>query len=494
MKSSSDLSDLIRSLSMQEKRHFKLFAKGAYTRNGQNNYLRLFDAIAKQKVYDEQRIIARFKGETFIRHLPSEKHYLFQLILRSLRNYHSRGTIDIYIKELLVDAELLQERSLNHPGRKALAKAKKLAYRHERLAFIPEIIRLESRLFNLSSLDEAYEEERAALRKLSTINHYRTLSNKVAQLVATAHQLRRRSEWAAFGEIMRDPFMKDEGKADTLTAQVYYFYIKGVYYELKGDALNGYRLRRRFVEILEADPGKLEIQSRNYLSALNNLAISQLELHKYADALATAEKIRLFPERAGTKANDILLNSFVFSSILEMNAYIRSGAFDEGVRAAVRAQQGLSRFGGNIHPQFLIVLQNSIKYIYFGAGEWKRSLAWSNRVLANNDPGIRNDIKAMARIFNLILHYELGNTDLMEYIIPSTYRFLLKSQRLYKVETVVLDYLKRSAHLSSRKEILGSFRQLYKELLPLSRDKYEKKAFEEFDLLRWLEQKLGGRK
>src|SRR6185369_3664972 len=96
------------------------------------------------------------------------------------------------------------------------------------------------------------------------------------------------------------------------------------------------------------------------------------------------------------------------------------------------------------------------------------------------------DIQAMARIFNLILHYELGNTDLMEYIIKSTYRFLLKSQRLYKVESMVLNYLRKNAFLTTEKEILESFRKLHRELLPLAQDRFEKKAFEEFDILSWL--------
>jgi hypothetical protein len=488
------LFDLIHALSMQEKRHFKLSAQGSYTRGGQNNYLRLFDAIEKQKKYSEQKIKSLFKKETFISHLPSEKNYLFHLIQRSLRNYHSESNVDVQIKELLIDAEVLQEKSLPILCRKTLRKAKKLAYLHERLAFIPEIVRLESRLFSLNDLDAIYKEEREVLKKIGIINHYRSLSNKVAKLVAAAHQLRSKSEWAAFEKIIADPFMKQESKANTLTAQVYFFYIRGVYHELKGDILNGYRSRKRFVEILEADPQKLEIQARNYMSALNNLGISQLELEKFEDALATAEKIRLFPTKVKAgRAQDVLLLSFVYSSILEMNVHIRTKHFEKGIQAAENTAKGLVKFEGKIHPQFLIVLQNSIKYLYFGAGELKKALVWSNKVLANTDTGIRDDIKAMARIFNLLLHYELGNTDLMEYIIPSTYRFLLKSQRLYKVESIVISYLKRSVNLHSKKEIISSLKKLHQELLPLTKDKYERKAFEEFDLLWWLEKRTGCR-
>src|ERR1051325_3085259 len=104
---SDDLHKLISSLSMQEKRHFKMFALATYTRNGQNNYIRLFDTIAGQPQYDEEKIKKQFKGETFIKHLPSEKNYLFSLIQKSLRQYHSQTNIDVTLKQLLIDAEVL---------------------------------------------------------------------------------------------------------------------------------------------------------------------------------------------------------------------------------------------------------------------------------------------------------------------------------------------------------------------------------------------------
>lgn len=137
MIASDDLHSFISSLTMQEKRHFKMFAQAAYTRKGQNNYIRLFDAVGNQEQYDEEKIKKKFSGETFIRHLPSEKHYLFSLIQRSLRQYHSQSNIDVTLKELLIDAEILHDKSLYPQCRKVLAKAKKLAYKYERFVFIP---------------------------------------------------------------------------------------------------------------------------------------------------------------------------------------------------------------------------------------------------------------------------------------------------------------------------------------------------------------------
>ncbi|MBI4931695.1 MAG: hypothetical protein HY841_13075 [Bacteroidetes bacterium] len=489
MKASDDLHKLILALTMQEKRYFKIIASSSYTRDGQNNYIRLFDAIEKQKIYDEGKIKNQFKGEIFIKHLPSEKNYLFSLIQKSLRQYHSQTNIDMTIKELLIDAEVLHEKSLYPQCKKVLTKTKKLAYKYERFVFIPEIIRIESRLYDMDSMGALAEEERSALKKMKTINRLRVLSNKVAKLVASAHHLRKESELTEFDKIVSDDILSDENKADSFTAKIYFFYINGVCYEMKGDLKRSYKYRKHFVEIAESNPRWMEIHVKNYLPALNNLAISQMELKRFDEMSETIYKIRSVGALGKKISEDIQLSVFIFASILEMNYCLKTGDVKNGIYTAKESEAGLKKFSGKIHKQYEIVLHNSIKYIYFGAGELRKSLLWSNKVINESFPEIRQDIQAMARIFNLILHYELGNTDSLEYFIKSTYRFLLKSQRLYKVETIVLNYLRRNANLNSKKEILESFRKLHKELLPLSKDRFEKKAFDEFDILKWLEKK-----
>jgi hypothetical protein len=84
MKPSTELHDLIKSLTKSEKRFFKLHSA---LQSGDKNYLRIFDAIDKQKVYDEEALKKQFAKETFIKHLPSEKNHLYKLILKALRAY-----------------------------------------------------------------------------------------------------------------------------------------------------------------------------------------------------------------------------------------------------------------------------------------------------------------------------------------------------------------------------------------------------------------------
>ena len=92
------LFQLIQSMSSSEKRYFKrnaLIAKDADA-----NYLKLFDALNKMQEYDE----AALKKKPFVKHFASERKYLYEAILRSLRNYCKEESIRTQIFDLLIDA------------------------------------------------------------------------------------------------------------------------------------------------------------------------------------------------------------------------------------------------------------------------------------------------------------------------------------------------------------------------------------------------------
>ncbi len=492
MKKIDDLYQLIQSLSMQEKRHFKLFS-GRYTVADESNYIKLFNLIATQKKYNKEGFKTKLKSASFSKHLAFEKHHLNELINRSLRLYHSGHSVDVQLKELLIDAEILHEKSLYNQCKKVLRRATKLAYKYERFIFIPEIVRLESRLYDLVNLEVVYKEESVALKKMQTINKFRILSNKVATVIASAHQIRKKADLLWFEKLMQNPLLKDEKQADSFTAKVYFFYIKGVYFEMKGDLINSYKSRKRFMELMEASPEQLEIHTKNYLTVLNNLAISQLDLKKFDEAIQTVQKIKNVPLQIKSgRSEDIQISSFVFSAIIELNCYIRTGDFKKGHDCLPQIEIGLKKFDGKIQKQFEVVIHNSIKNIYFGIGDLRKALQWSGRIINETNSSVRQDIQSMTRIFNLIVHYELGNLDMLEYNLKSTYRFLMKSQRMYKVETIVLQYIRKSAFLVTKNEIFESFKKVHKQLLPLTKDRFEKKAFEEFDCISWLESKIEG--
>jgi hypothetical protein len=103
------LHQLIKSLSKAEKRYFKVYNSA---KSESTNYVKLFDAIDKQDIYDESAIKDVFKDSKFVRQLHVTKNQLIKLILKSLRNYHSSISVESELNLILRNIELLFRKEL----------------------------------------------------------------------------------------------------------------------------------------------------------------------------------------------------------------------------------------------------------------------------------------------------------------------------------------------------------------------------------------------
>src|ERR1051326_6571998 len=97
MTPSHHLFELIKSLNKGEKGYFKKYSQ-LHTVGDKNNYLILFDAIEKQKKYDEEKILKALSKHSFIRHFSDLKNYLYTLILDSLESYYKNLDVNIKVR------------------------------------------------------------------------------------------------------------------------------------------------------------------------------------------------------------------------------------------------------------------------------------------------------------------------------------------------------------------------------------------------------------
>src|SRR5690606_29331114 len=119
---------------------------------------------------------------------------------------------------------------------------------------------------------------------------------------------------------------------------------------------------------LEANPELM--RSNNYLAALNNLLIVQMETRKYDDAMISIKKIRAIePESKAMKSH-----IFIISYDNEINLHLLKGDFAEGVKLVGDIEKGLKEFSGKIDQESEILFYYNIAYIFFGAGKFDKSL------------------------------------------------------------------------------------------------------------------------
>ena len=494
---SNDLFQLIKSLTKQEKRYFKLFV--SKYNNKHSNYLALFDAINKQSTYNENVIRKQFAKEAFVKQLHVTKNYLNKLILRSLNAFYVDRSVDSQLHEIIRHIEILYEKGLLGYLKKTLIHAKKTAYKYDKFFELLEIIRWQRILIerNTKALNDysykemianLHEEEKMILKKISNEADYWTLNANISTLKRREGIVRSKMGLKKLRNYMQHPLLKNENKAISYEAK-YLFYLAHSNYlhTINGNYAMRYRCSKQLIKLVDAYPDlSAKYANRHILIALTNFIIAQTQLKKYDGALESINKLR------SVKPNSITAQVRIFnvSYINELNIYIKTAQFEKGFNILKQVEQSLDQYQNIISNNNKLTLYYNSAYICFGVNNYSKAIQWLNKIINNTVHEGREDIYCFARILNLIIHFERKNYSLLKYITKSTYRYLNKKNKLFKIETILLNFIRDSHKIKNNDQLINAFKFLKKELIPISKDPFEKKAFEYFDFISWFESKI----
>ena len=129
-----------------------------------------------------------------------------------------------------------------------------------------------------------------------------------------------------------------------------------------------------------------------------------------------------------------------------------------------KLQAQLALLEGSLEENFLLIIYFCCAQFYLEVQDFKNALKWINIFLNLPKTNLRADLQCSARLINLIIHYELGNYELVDYSLKSTYRFIFKRDRMYKVERLVLRSIKQLAQVGRGEEADLIFRKMQQEL------------------------------
>ena len=113
-----------------------------------------------------------------------------------------------------------------------------------------------------------------------------------------------------------------------------------------------------------------------------------------------------------------------------------------------------------------------------------------NEVLNDNEQNLRQDIYSFARLFNLVIHYELGNYDFLEYVIKSTNRYLNKQERNYEIENTCIKQIRKLSKTPVEVNRIEIFDKLNEEISVLLNDQNERVVLEYFNIDAWVKSKI----
>ena len=495
MQTSDSLFKLIKGLSKNEKGYFRKLAS-AFSTDKQSSYLLLFDAIDKQEVYDESALLKKFRNESFTKQFSVTKGLLFDNILKALRQYHS-GNMMIAMNNHIENAQILFRMLLNEEALAELGRAKKLADTAERPLKQLEIIGIERRSHYENATAGWDDLIKAGIEKEKDILEWLLKETQIAYIYYQLQKFIRHERTVRTPE--HDRYLDDLVASKHLhvdynrlnfEAKVRFNMIFKIYYQLKNKDVQSLSYMRKVLQEYESRPSVIAAEPKRYLLALNNhLSICS----KMGLVAEMADCLQSVDENLFTSDQSAQMFWFDLKVNTQFTIYIHSYRWDELKQLLLRTVTQLKVYEHKMNSARLLVTRFNCLIHFLTLGMPEQSLEIINDVLNTKGIELRKDLHALARIYNLIVHFELNNTLLMESVARSAKNFLQSREMYFELERVIVRHYMKLIHCSSKTEQTEVFNSLLDEVNDtIKKNPLEKNLLQTLDIHGWAQAHIEG--
>ncbi|MBN8685794.1 MAG: hypothetical protein J0M10_02205 [Chitinophagales bacterium] len=495
-RSTDSLFQLVKSLEKSEKRNFKLYVK-RNTDSEELKIIQLFDALDKMSDYDESQILKRAKSIKK-QQLSNIKANLYKQILSSLRLIKEEDNIDIRLHEQMDHARILFNKGLYLQSLKLLERLKETARAYQQLTFLQQALFFEKKIETLyitrsmqDRADRLTDESEAVNAQLTLVNNLSNLALQLYSWYIKHGHARNEKDLKSAKSFFDKHLPPGTSQASGFYEQLYLYQAYVWYAFIRQDFEEYYTYSKRWVSLFADFPGLLKVETANYIKGMHNLMSAEFALLNEEQLATSIKQFEAFVKQKYLEENEnnrILAYQYLYTA--RLNLYFLRGTFTKGLRLVPFLEDMLKEYGLYLDTHRVLVFYYKIASLYFGSGNNEKAIDYLNRII-NQKGDLRTDLQGYARLLHLIAHYELGNFELLEYLIKSVYRYMAKMGNLSKVEEEIFDFLRRSFHVGAH-ALKPEFEKLLGKLRKYEGNPLEARTFAYLDVISWLESKISG--
>jgi len=489
----SGLFELIKTLSKTEKRYFKKYCGQHSSNKNSPHAVLLFDAFEKMESYDDEKFQAQNKSKPFYKNLASEKQHLMKVLLQCLNEYHRNNSKKTTIQFHLNTFELLFQKRQYKLCEKHLSKALQISNESGNMVYVFEIYRSFGKLYQHSGnqdkmkkmLDEVKQNEKELFITLEKEFKLNMIEYKSFYTSRKIGYPRTKTGLAAYEDLLESS-LEIARKNPSFKEKLSLLTIKNFYLDSLPNKIPLMQVREEWIKLAESNEKYLADNSMQYLVSLNNLANSYDELNMEKELEKTLEKIN----KHAKKNLDEEVRTFIYYYNLKLVRYINTGHFEECLKHFPQAEKGLEKYGRWFHPEYKLSFRYLFSYGYFGARKYQQSLKWTNEIITNYPEETLEEYYNFARIFILLIYFELGYDGLLSSELRSAKRYFSKREKLFALEKIIIGFMKSSLKAEGIKVTKKDLSELKENIMELKNNPYEQQLFSLFDWQAWVESKL----
>lgn len=493
-RNSDILFQLIKSLEKAEKRHFKLYIKRSSGKE-ELKIVRLFDALDKQKDYDEKALLKKM-GDVTKPQLANLKTHLYKQIMASLRLLKSADSMDLQLNEQFDYAHILYKKGLFMQSLRIIDRAKELARSNQKFNFLPQLIALEKRIEGLhitrniqNRADSLSAEANEVSRHIDMVARLSNLALKMFSWFVQHGHARNPEDEKDIRQFMKESLPVDVWEQTGFYERLYLYLSYTWYAFIRQDFLQYYRYAKKLIDLFDEQPLMKRAETSHYIKSLHYLLNAHFDLRNHREFEKTLKLFGKVAQTARVKDHDnFRIQAFIYTSQARINQHFMQGTFKEGLSLVPGIEKELAEYDLFLDSHRVLVLNYKFAMLYFGSGDFNTSIDYLQLII-NDTTNLRYDLQCYARLVHLLAHFELGNDMLMEPLTKSVYRFMAKMKNLTAVEEAVFKFLRLSIKLTSR-ELKPELEKFLQAIKHLEKDRFQTRSFAYLDIVSWVESKV----
>lgn len=463
---SDDIFQLIKSLSQTEKTYFKKFAQ-LHVLHEENVYLRLFEAVDAQEKYDEKLLTQIFSKGKSVSQFSVLKNYLYNLILKSLRNYHAEDTVRAELRQQLQNTSLLYERGLQPQAEKLLRRCRKTAEQCELFRELIEISALEQVILlfgksydasTIKTMNTVLDERALVLQKMQNTYDYDRLEYNLTHLFQSGTKI----NLVKAEKLMKSELLTNEKQALCVVSLLKFHHIHSTYSYYNRKLTECIFHLQKELQILEAHPEIMQLRMQDYVLLTNNVLLLLLEENDYKKF-----DIRLTQFRKQLEQQNISVRlweqAVLHNWIIEMQRHFYQFDYTKFCTVTNELHKTMKQHKAELRLNDRLVFLDLQTRAAFRAKKFNDALVHSVGLLNHPEAPKKFQQYNYARFFNLLIHFELGNFDLLDYQIQSFQRQVMKEERSNSMFNSIIPFLKKFPSAIDKKQRQALVERVAKE-------------------------------
>jgi len=463
---------------MTEKRFFKIHAN-IHVIGGENNYVKLFDLLDGQAIYNEGAIA----NARFVKNASAEKNYLYKQILKSLNSYHAQKNSKQQLYSLLSSVEVLYNKGLFNQCIALLGKAKNIANKQELFSQLLVVLEMEQEVLlkqlNYDAALASFQENAAVVEQwqnLQSISTYtaQAYRDNLAQGSARGKAVNQKASNFNF-----------DGKSKRATLHWSAFNMTSTW--MQGDTTSVLDQIKKIIAFYEEHTHLMEYTPMGYVSSLFIQANAERILKLGTASWQTCERLLKAKETPQVK-NSVFAcaHAFYYARIGQFQLVGENEGALEAAELMAQALQEVAIYQPYVSKPVAYDLLFQFAVVHFKKGELKIALTLSIQILNDLSFKVRDDFMASVHLFNSIIHVELGNTLTLDYLSRSAYNYFRKKKYPFLLEKLMTNFLAKQYHLTSKELYQRKRNLLLPKLEEVLKDPNEKNALNYFNFVQWL--------